>query len=139
MLGQLLAAGALLAVCVVIHAFGTLVIRNRVHRWFAVTAPVSAPRAFSLLVALSVFLFALHAVEMLVWALAYWRIDALPTFDAAFYFSVSSYTTVGYGDVVLGQAWRTLGASEAAVGVLLLGWSTALLFSAIQRLYQPPR
>jgi voltage-gated potassium channel Kch len=75
---------------------------------------------------------------MLVWAVAFWLVDALPNFGEAVYFSISSYTTVGYGDVVLGPEWRTLGAAEAAVGILLLGWSTALLFVVIQRLYLEP-
>jgi voltage-gated potassium channel len=134
---QLLAAGLLLAVCVLIHALGTLVIGHQLNRRMVAHAGAVTRHAFLLLIALSLFLFALHAVEMLIWATAYWWTDAPPSFDVAFYFSVSSYTTVGYGDVVLGPEWRTFGAAEAVVGVLLLGWSTALLFLVIQRLHRP--
>jgi voltage-gated potassium channel len=135
--GQLLAAGLLLAVCVLLHALGTLVIGNQLNRRRVAHANAMSRHVFLLLVSLSLFLFALHAAEMLIWAAAYWWVEALPSFDVAFYFSVSSYTTVGYGDVVLDPEWRVFGAAEAVVGVLLLGWSTALLFLVIQRLHRP--
>jgi voltage-gated potassium channel len=138
MLGELLVAGLLLAICVLIHGVGTHALQGPLHgRYQDQTARISHP--FALLVLLFLLIFALHAIEMLVWAVAFWLVEALPTFAEAVYFSISSYTTVGYGDVVLDREWRTLGASEAAVGVLLFGWSTALLFAVIQRLYQLPR
>lgn len=135
MLVQLLVASLLLAICVLIHAFGTIVIRAPLRRWFVAPGSTRIAHPFVLLVVLFLFIFALHAVEMIVWAVAYWLVGALPNISEAVYFSISSYTTVGYGDVVLGPEWRTLGAAEAAVGVLLFGWSTALLFAVIQKLY----
>ena len=135
--GQLLIAGLLLAVCVLIHAFGTLAVQKQLRRAKA-QSRAERPHPFALLVLLFVLIFALHAFEVVVWAVAYWLIGALPTVEEAVYFSLSSYTTVGYGDVVLGLDWRILGAAEAAVGILLLGWSTALLFGVIQHLYQHP-
>jgi hypothetical protein len=137
-LGQLLVASLLLAVCVLIHAFGTHVVQMKLRGRFVTSGNLRISHPFVLLVVLFLFIFALHAIEMYVWAVAFWFVGALPTFGEAVYFSVSSYTTVGYGDVVLGPEWRTLGAAEAAVGVLLFGWSTALLFLVIQRLYQRP-
>lgn len=136
--GQLLIAGLLLAVCVLIHAFGTLAVQKQLRRRAKAQAHAERQHPFALLVLLFVLIFALHAFEVVVWAVAYWLIDALPTVEEAVYFSLSSYTTVGYGDVVLGLHWRILGAAEAAVGILLLGWSTALLFGVIQHLYQHP-
>jgi len=138
MLGQLLIAGLLLAVCVLIHAFGTLAVQKQLQRRARARPHTERVHPFALLVLLFVLIFALHALEVVVWAVAYWLIEALPTMEEAVYFSLSSYTTVGYGDVVLGLHWRILGAAEAAVGVLLLGWSTALLFGVIQHLYQHP-
>lgn len=134
MLRELLVASLLLAICVLIHAFGTVAILGSLRRRFKASENGSAmiSHPLMLLVALFLFIFALHAVEMHVWAVAYWLVGALPTYLDAFYFSVASYTTVGYGDIVLGVDWRTLGATEAAVGVLLFGWSTALLFAVIQ-------
>lgn len=136
MLRQLLVAGLLLAFCVLIHGSGTHAVQVPLRRRFGLQSGSAIAHPFVLLVALFLFIFALHGIEMLVWAVAFWLVGALPTFGEAVYFSISSYTTVGYGDVVLGPEWRTLGAAEAAVGVLLFGWSTALLFAVIQRLYQ---
>ncbi|MGB8436329.1 MAG: potassium channel family protein [Burkholderiales bacterium] len=138
MLRQLLIAAVLLAICVLIHGFGTHALLGPLRRRYGSGKLSAAAHPFGLLVFLFLFIFALHAIEMLVWAVAFWLADALPSFGEAVYFSISSYTTVGYGDVVLGPEWRTLGASEAAVGVLLFGWSTALLFAVIQRLYHQP-
>jgi voltage-gated potassium channel len=139
MLRQLLIAALLLAICVVIHAFGTHAVQGPMRKRIGLQNGSAVAHPFALLVTLFLLIFALHAIEMLVWAVAFWLVEALPTFAEAVYFSISSYTTVGYGDVVLDREWRTLGASEAAVGVLLFGWSTALLFAVIQRLYQLPR
>jgi voltage-gated potassium channel len=136
MLGQLLIAALLLAICVLIHGFGTHAVQGPLGRRYGSRSGSSITHPFVLLVTLFLLIFALHAIEMFVWAVAYWLVEALPSLSEAVYFSISSYTTVGYGDVVLGPEWRTLGAAEAAVGVLLFGWSTALLFSVIQRLYQ---
>lgn len=137
MLGQLLVAGLLLAVCVIIHALGTQATQVRLRNRALQSTPL--PHPLRLLVLLFLFIFALHVIEIAVWAMFYRAAGVLPTFEEAVYFSIASYTTVGYGDVVLGEAWRILGAAEAAVGVLLFGWSTALLFTVIQQLYQDRR
>jgi len=135
MLGQLLVSGLLLAVRVAIHAFGTLAIGAQVHGRVVAPRRISVPYRFLLLVELFPFIFALHAIEMLLWAWAFWHLGALADIGEAVYFSLSSYTTVGYGDVVLGPDWRIFGAAQAAAGILLFGWSTALLFSVIQPMY----
>ena len=59
---------------------------------------------------------------------------ALGDFEAALYFSTASFTTLGYGDVVLDHRWRLLGAIEGANGLLLFGWSTAFLISVTGRM-----
>lgn len=136
MLRQLLVAALLLAACVVIHTAGTHATQSHLRRRALASPSALQSNPLRLLVGLFVFIFALHVVEIGVWAVFYLAAGVLPTLEQAVYFSIASYTTVGYGDVVLGAEWRILGAAEAAVGVLLFGWSTALLFSVIQRLYQ---
>jgi hypothetical protein len=61
--------------------------------------------------------------------------NVLPNFETSLYFSLKSYTTVGYGDVLLPTSWRLLGPIEAAVGVLMLGWSTSIIVAAVQSIY----
>jgi hypothetical protein len=63
-------------------------------------------------------------------------IGGLPDLESATYFSLTSYTTVGYGDVVLPERWRLLGPIEAAVGILMLGWSTGILVAVIGTIYR---
>lgn len=79
-------------------------------------------------------LFVLHAIEIWAYAALYAVAGALRTFEEALYFSTSTYTTVGYGDVVLAPGWRLLGAIEAANGMILLGWSTAFFFAVVSRI-----
>ena len=54
-------------------------------------------------------------------------------YDDAFYFSLVTFATLGYGDIVLAPGYRIFGALGATCGSLMLGWSTALIFAAISR------
>jgi voltage-gated potassium channel Kch len=79
-------------------------------------------------------LFLLHALEIWLYAALYAASGALPGFEEALYFSTSTYTTIGYGDVVLPRGWRVLGAIEGANGIILLGWSTAFFVAVVGRM-----
>jgi voltage-gated potassium channel len=67
------------------------------------------------------------------WA-TFYRWLCFPLWESAFYFSTSSYATVGYGDIVLPQMWRTLGPLESIIGVLMCGLSASFLFAIVSRL-----
>ncbi|MGA7559726.1 MAG: potassium channel family protein [Terriglobales bacterium] len=77
----------------------------------------------------------LHGIVILLWASCY-RELCLPSWESAFYFSASSYTTVGYGDLVLPLKWRLLGPLESMVGMLMSGISVGLLFAVITHLVE---
>ena len=77
----------------------------------------------------------LHGVVILLWASCY-RGLYFPSWESAFYFSASSYTTVGYGDLVLPLKWRLLGPLESMVGMLMSGISVGLLFAVITHLVE---
>lgn len=79
-------------------------------------------------------LFALHGIEIWSYALLYWSTSAIQTFEAALYFSTSTYATIGYGDLVLPANSRLIGAIEGANGIILLGWSTAFFFAVVDRM-----
>jgi hypothetical protein len=128
----ILAGLALTAFTVVLHGVLTAVAARSVsRRWFPPTDRLDSLRAELLIARLVSTLLLLHLADAMLWALFYVLVGALPGLELAAYFSLTSYTTVGYGDVVLPEPWRLLGPLEAAVGVLMLGWSTGILVAVI--------
>jgi voltage-gated potassium channel len=75
----------------------------------------------------------LHGLVILLWA-SFYRMRCFPSWELAFYFSASSYSTVGYGDLVLPSNWRLLGPLEGVTGVLMCGISASVLFALVTRL-----
>jgi len=128
-------ASLMVGLTVCIHFGGLLalmwLLRRRGHRF---RAHEHVARVAALLVVVVLGLVAIHTVEIWLYAAAYLAAGALPDFETALYFSTTSFTTIGYGDVVLDRHWRLFGAIEGANGLLLFGWSTAFLLSVIQRL-----
>ena len=79
-------------------------------------------------------LFALHSMQIWIYAFVYLALGEFSSVETALYFSTSTFTTVGFGDIVLADEWRMLAAAESANGFLLIGWSTAFLVSVTSRL-----
>ena len=133
MFTKLLAAWGLMAVCVVIHAMGvTSVVRwwrhpvDPLHRFWLTTL---------LFIRLAGWIVLLHLIEITTWAVFYvWR-NAMPDLTSALYFSAVTYTTTGYGDLVLPREFRLVGAIEALTGILMCGWSTAFFFAVVNRMF----
>jgi hypothetical protein len=133
---QLVFAIALTGATVALHAIGTVYIVIPAARlWNEKSKSQTPPRPIWVLTRLVSFLLVLHLVEMAVWAAAFTAAGILPDFETALYFSLKSYTTVGYGDVLPPERWRLVGPIEAAVGVLMLGWSTSIIVAAVARIY----
>jgi voltage-gated potassium channel len=78
-------------------------------------------------------LFLGHIVQVWLWAGLYIWLGEFTDLETALYFSTVTISTLGYGDIVLSPDWRLLGAIEAASGILLFGWSTAVLVAVIMR------
>ena len=78
-------------------------------------------------------------LDVTLWATFYYVNGALPSFEEAIYFSTVTFTTVGYGDIVLDREWRQLATFEAVNGWIIFGWATALIMAVIQRLYFPTK
>ena len=132
MLWRLLLAFALMALCVVVHATGvTAALRSSRLR-------PDAPRHFLLwswlFIRLAALMIACHMVEITVWAVAYWWTRAMPGVQEALYFSAVTYTTTGYGDLVLPVEFRLVGGVEALTGILMCGWSTGFFFGVVSRM-----
>jgi hypothetical protein len=74
-----------------------------------------------------------HTLEVFVWALAYSLVGAAPADSDLLYFAFVNYTTLGYGDITPVQAWRLTGPMTAMNGILMFGWSTAVLFEVLRK------
>ena len=138
MIWKLLIAWSLMGSCVVIHAIGV----TTAMRWSERTDPeVSALWTWNrLFILLAGWIILLHLIEITVWALYYLWQGAMPDLQSALYFSAVTYTTTGYGDLVLPKEWRLLGAVEALTGILMCGWSTGFFFAVLTRMLEtrPP-
>ena len=77
----------------------------------------------------------LHLVEIAVWGAFYVWQGAMPDLQSAFYFSAVTYTTTGYGDLVLPSEFRLAGGVEALTGILMCGWSTGFFFAIVSRMF----
>ena len=134
MIQHLLFAACLVAVTVAVHAAGFgLVLATVVKRHVAV--PTSFWPISWLLVRLAWLLILIHVVEISVWALFYRWQHCLPDAESAFYFSGVTYTTLGYGDLVLPLEWRLLAPLEGLTGILMCGLSAGLFFAVLSRIY----
>ena len=133
MFRQFLVGGGISLVNIAIHALVMTVVvqvaqsagaRNRSHSSLLLIA-VMIPTVLVLMVT--------HALEVIVWSSAYSIVDAAPPGANLVYFAFVNYTTLGYGDVVPVERWRLLGPITAMNGVLLFGWSTAVIFEVLRR------
>ena len=135
MLWQLLWALALMALSVTIHAGGVTAALRRLRR-----RPETTPgfwRVTWLFIVVAAWMILLHLMEIGAWAALYVWKGAMSDMVSAFYFSMVTYTTTGYGDLVLPQEWRLLGGVEALTGILMAGWSTGFFFALVARFHQP--
>jgi hypothetical protein len=133
MLRQFLVGGAVSAVNIGLHAL-VMMILIRVAQKASERSKARASQHLVLVMIPTVLvLMATHASEILVWALAYSLVDATPPDADRVYFAFVNYTTLGYGDVVPVKRWNLLGPMTAMNGVLLFGWSTAVIFEVLRR------
>lgn len=124
----------LVAVTVIIHAMGLATtykifarLESRGSEFLRITIQI---------ISITWLLIVVHAVEISVWALFYWWQKCLPDIESAFYFSSVTYTTIGYGDLLLPLEWRMLGAVEGLTGILMCGLSTAYFFAVVNHMYK---
>ncbi len=137
---KVLAGLGMMVLTIVIHALfmvtGAKVAKWRRSRFGRVGGEIV--KAF-LLSVLTIWMFLAIYLEAWLWALLYYlnpMISSLPDLETAFYFSMVTFTTLGFGDVVLTGQWRSLASIQAANGVIIFGWTTALIFYFIQNIYK---
>lgn len=138
---QIVLVGILVVACnVVLQALSTLyflrIFIPQYKRWRKKNDFLSS---FVMLVFLVMFFTLLHGGQCTLWAAVYYlnpQISSLSSFSESIYFSLITFTTIGYGDVVIDSEWRILSGLEAINGIMLVGWSTAMVFSFLQVIYK---
>ncbi|MFG1297815.1 ion channel [Xanthobacter variabilis] len=127
------------AVTIAIQAVITLMLvhalQKRAHRR---VKEHSVPTLLVVMCGTGVVLTLGHLVQALAWGVLYVMVGAAPA-DVAFYLAIENFTTLGYGDVLPAHEWRLLGPLTSCNGLLLFGWSTALLYTVLNRAVQTLR
>jgi hypothetical protein len=116
---------------VVIHAIGSYGLLKWLLREVQHSRFLTFSHSVWTLLRIFAALVVLHSLEIAIWGYFYLWQGCFSDRETAYYYSLMSYTTVGYGDVVLARPWRLMGGMEAMLGVLLFGWSTALLVTLL--------
>jgi Ion channel len=134
MLGQVLVGGATSLANLCLHALLIAGCSHSMERLTVTssTMPVVLQRSI-VIAATGALLVAGHLTEVMLWAWTYGMIGAAPSNTDLLYFAFGNYTTLGYGDVLPVPQWRLLGPMTALNGIMLIGWSTALIFEVLRR------
>ena len=130
---QFLVGGSVSVINIMIHALITLVAIGIARR--AGLQRTSRPRLHLMIVMVvtALVLMIAHTVEIIVWSLAYAAVGAAPVGSDLLDFAFVNYTTLGYGDVTPLKEWRLVGPITAMNGILMFGWSTAVLFEVLRK------
>ena len=130
---NIIIAACMMVVTTAIHAGGMLLVMqmSASHK----DPSIKRLKRLSLVSGVVILMFLASVLEVLVWAITYLALNAIEGFERALYFSMVTFTTLGYGDVVLAEHWRLLSSFEAANGIIMFGWTTAIVIAVVQRHY----
>ena len=132
MLRQFL-VGAVASGCnIAIHALVMVVVIRVARRADELATAYQTLRLIAVMIATVTVLMIAHVAEVLVWSLIYVAIDVAPEGADLVYFAFVNFTTLGYGDVTPVKRWNLLGPMTAMNGVLMFGWSTAVIFEVLR-------
>ena len=132
---QLSLALLLMVLMTLVHGFGVVIVTKLLRlEDSALRAHRLDLRAFGLLTSMALSLFLLHALEIGLFGVFYLAVGAIDSLEEALYFSASSYATLGHPDIAFPAEWRLLGAVEGLAGFLLIGWSTAVFVTDMNKL-----
>lgn len=124
----------LIVLIVLLHVLGLAITRELVLRIFNRSSQQHPTVVFVILTGTAVFLATcLHAIEAIIWALAYGLLGAIPSYKLAMLYSLNAMTSYGHTSLTLGDHWHLMGALEALNGWLLFGLTTAFLFGVIDK------
>jgi hypothetical protein len=129
---QLVSGGLVSVVTIAIHALVMEIVIGVSRAEGARLKPGRLALARVMIVAVSILMLA-HVLEVFVWSFAYFLVGAAPAESGLVYFAFVNFATLGYGDVTPVRDWRLLGPMTAMNGILLFGWSTAVIFEVLRR------
>ena len=132
MLRQLLFGAGVCLGNIAIHALAMVSVIAAARRAAAMREKFPKTRLVAVMIAVVSVLMIAHVAEIVTWSLAYGLVDAVPEGADRLDFAFVNFTTLGYGDIVPVARWRLLGPMTAMNGVLLFGWSTAVMFEVLR-------
>ncbi|MFB9262407.1 potassium channel family protein [Bradyrhizobium erythrophlei] len=138
MLRQIAFASAVSLANIAIHAAAMALVIGAARATTARWPSASTSHLVAVMMATVAVLMAAHSCEVMVWSLAYALVDVVPEGTDRVYFAFVNFTTLGYGDIVPVARWRLLGPMTAMNGVLLFGWSTAVIFEVLRTALRKP-
>jgi hypothetical protein len=133
MLRQFVLGAAVSACTITIHALVMAAVVRVAQKVSAIHSTNRSLLLIGVMIATVLVLMAAHTGEVMVWSLAYLIVGAVPPGGGLVYFAFVNYTTLGYGDITPVKEWQLLGPMTAMNGVLLFGWSTAVIFEVLRR------
>lgn len=129
-----------IGITVIIQGFGTSFWLNYIeNKYNKLTDIKFNKKSARLLIFTAFFLLLLHFIQSGIWAFTYYLLPGVTEFETlekAIYFSLVTFTTLGYGDITISSTNRILSGFEAINGILLIGWSTAFMFSVVQYIWK---
>jgi type III secretory pathway component EscU len=135
MLVNMTIAALLMVITTAIHASGMLLVVRMVLPKEEKSASRKRLMHLYSVAGVVLLMFLISVIEVLAWSLTYLWLGALESLEKATYFSMVTFTTLGYGEIVLDEQWRLLASFEAANGIIMFGWTTAIVLAAVQRIY----
>ena len=126
----------ILVATVAVHTMGMMMVLQFIERQARLRKghPLR-DRNFHIVSGTVLIMFLASLVEVLIWSCTYLVLNAIEGPEKAVYFSMVTFTTLGYGDVVLDERWRMLASFEAANGIIMFGWTTAIILAVVQRVH----
>lgn len=134
MLSKIVIAFAIIFLTTIMHAVGMVIVMQYLNKYY--NSWKDSWQSHILWVGGSIMLMLIVTLlEVLLWATTFLTFNAIENFEQALYFSMVTYTTLGYGDVLLNEEWRLLGSFAAANGIIMFGWTTAIVIAVVQKIY----
>lgn len=127
-LGSVLTLASILIAALSWWALETVL--GRLHGWSS--KPPHGPKLMAVLTLSLISTLAMMTAAVWLWAFAFYTLEIFLEFEKSVYFALVTFTTLGFGDILLPQEWRLLGGMAAANGLLMFGLLTAILVETLR-------